>query len=114
MMIAIAILSITVNNAMAQKKSKTATAIIKTEIKCDHCKVCETCGKLFDEKLYQLKGIKMVEVNSKDNTIKVVYNSKKISIQQIRESISKLGYDADDIKADPNGYEKLDGCCKPN
>ena len=26
--------------------------------------------------------------------------------------ISKLGYDADEVKADKEAYEKLDGCCK--
>ena len=33
-------------------------------------------------------------------------------IQEIKEGISKLGYDADEIKADPEAYENLDGCCK--
>jgi len=30
----------------------------------------------------------------------------------IRAAISKLGFDADNVKADPTAYEKLDGCCK--
>ena len=32
--------------------------------------------------------------------------------ETIREVISKLGYDADNVKADNDAYNKLDGCCK--
>jgi hypothetical protein len=27
--------------------------------------------------------------------------------------LSKAGYNADDVKAEPDAYAKLDGCCKP-
>jgi hypothetical protein len=42
----------------------------------------------------------------------ITFNPSKITSVKIREEISKLGYDADDIKADPAAYQKLDGCCK--
>jgi hypothetical protein len=45
-------------------------------------------------------------------TITVYYNEKKTNLQTIKTAISKLGFDADDIKADKEAYEKLDGCCK--
>jgi periplasmic mercuric ion binding protein len=53
-----------------------------------------------------------VELDDKAMTIKVTYNPKKITPEKIRVAISKLGYDADDVKADPKAYEALDGCCK--
>ena len=65
---------------------------------------------LFLKKL--IKGLKMYELDDKAMTFTVYFNSKKTNLQAIREGISKLGYDADDVKADPIGYEKLDGCCK--
>ena len=40
------------------------------------------------------------------------YNAKKTDLQTIKTAISKLGYDADELKADPEAYENLDGCCK--
>ncbi|AXG74079.1 heavy-metal-associated domain-containing protein [Flavobacterium arcticum] len=98
--------------ASAQEKKTVQTATIKTAIACNHCKVCETCGELFDKKLLREKGVQMVELNEEAMTIKVTYNSKKTDLSTIKQAISKLGYDADDIKADPNAYEKLDGCCK--
>lgn len=37
---------------------------------------------------------------------------KKTDLQAIKEGISMLGYDADEVKANEKAYEKLDGCCK--
>ena len=98
--------------AFSQKQKTTETAVIKTAIYCDHCKVCETCGPKFEKVLLREKGVQMVTLNEKDMTIKVVYNTKKTNIDTIRKAISKLGYDADNVKADPVAYEGLDGCCK--
>lgn len=99
-------------STFGQKKDNIKTAVIKTMIYCDHCKQCETCGDKFNKDLYNEDGIKTVEVDAKAMTIKVIYDSRKTTIDKIRLLISKLGYDADNIKADPAGVAKLDGCCK--
>lgn len=93
-------------------KAQVQKAIIKTTITCDHCKQCETCGQLFEKKLIRQKGVQMVTLNETDMTITVFFNSKKTDLPAIRTAISQLGYDADDIKADPKGYDALDDCCK--
>jgi len=97
---------------IAQKNSTTKTAVIKTMIYCDHCKACETCGDKFQKDLYNETGIKRVDVDSKAMTITVIYDSRKITLDTIRLFISKLGYDADDVKADPAAVATLDQCCK--
>ena len=94
----------------AQKS--TEKAVIKSVLNCDHCKECETCGLKFKTEMLKIKGVKMYELDDQAMTFTVYYNPKKTSIETIRESISKLGYDADDVKADPEAYENLDGCCK--
>lgn len=96
----------------AQQNNKNQKAIIKTALYCDHCKECETCGKNFQTNLYKIKGLKMFEIDEKAMTITVFYNGKKTNLQTIKTAISKLGYDADEMKADFNAYDKLDGCCK--
>jgi mercuric ion binding protein len=98
--------------ALAQKEKAVQTLIVKTAIYCDHCKACETCGPKFEKVLLKEKGVQMVTLNEAEMTVKVVYNSKKTNPGAIRRAISKLGYDADDIKADAGAYEGLDGCCK--
>ena len=99
-------------SAFSQKKDNIQTAVVKTKIYCDHCKQCETCGDKFNKDLYNEDGIKRVDIDSKANIITVIYDTRKIDIDKIRLFISKLGYDADELKADPAGVEKLDGCCK--
>jgi mercuric ion binding protein len=99
-------------STFAQKNKNIQTTVIKTKIYCDHCKQCETCGDKFNKELYNQTGIKTVEIDPKANTITVIYDTRKTDIDKIRLFISKLGYDADDVKADPAGVAKLDGCCK--
>ena len=92
--------------------AKTDTIVIKTKIYCDHCKDCESCGTRLEEALMYTKGVKHMEINEEEMTITVVYKPKKVTPDEIRKVIAKAGYDADDVKADPEGYKKLDGCCK--
>jgi mercuric ion binding protein len=101
-----------IQNSMAQSGKKNEKAVIKTTIYCSHCKQCETCGKNFDAELLKIKGIKMYELDEKNMTITFYYNGQKTNLETIKTTISKLGYDADDIKADVAGYDKLDNCCK--
>ena len=96
----------------AQEGKKNQKAIIKTNIYCDHCKQCETCGKSFHSELVKVKGVKMMELDEKAMTITVFYDGRKTNLGAIKTAIANLGYDADDIKANPEAYEKLDGCCK--
>lgn len=106
----LAVLFFASNTVSAQKTNQ--KGVIKTFLHCDHCKECETCGLKFKTEMLKIKGVKMYELDDKAMTFTVYYNAKKTNIQTIREAISKLGYDADDVKADANGYESLDGCCK--
>lgn len=97
------------NTVSAQTSKK---VIIKTAITCDHCKVCPSCGGLLEKKLLKTPGVQMITLDEKEMTIEVVYNTKRTDLTTIKTAISQLGYDADDVKADPKGYESLDGCCK--
>jgi copper chaperone CopZ len=109
-LLALFTLLLTSANMAAQKTVQTAT--IKTVIHCDHCKACETCGDKFNRTLLKEKGVQMVVLDEKAMTIKVTYNSKKTSLDNIKQAIGKLGYDADDVKADAQAYAGLDDCCK--
>jgi copper chaperone CopZ len=91
-------------------QAQTQTIEIKTKIYCSHCTQCETCGQRVDAELYQLKGLKSYSVVG--NVIKVSFNPKKITIDQIRQCIAACGYDADDVKATEAGLASLDGCCR--
>ncbi|HNR20183.1 MAG: heavy-metal-associated domain-containing protein [Bacteroidetes bacterium] len=88
------------------------TIVIRTKIYCDHCKECESCKPRIDNSVKYLKGVKFSKLNVEEQTITVQYNPKKTTAAQIREAISKSGFDADEIKAEGAAYKKLDDCCK--
>ena len=100
----------TISSASAQKTNQ--KALIKTVLHCDHCKVCETCGKKFNKEMLKIKGVRAYVLDDEQMTFTVFYNATKTDLQTIKIAISKLGYDADEIKADPSAYESLDDCCK--
>ena len=94
----------------AQKKADTLQ--VKTNIYCSHFQVCETGDGTFKNNLIYTKGIKSYQVDDKTNTITVVYKPKKITPAEIRQAIAKMGFDADDVKADEEAHNKLDACCR--
>lgn len=98
------------NSATAQKSNQ--KAIIKTTLLCNHCKQCETCGLKFKTEMLKINGVKMYELDDKAQTFTIYYNSKKTTLAEIKKGISKLGYDADEVKATEEGLASLDGCCK--
>jgi periplasmic mercuric ion binding protein len=89
-----------------------AEVVIRITSHCDHFEVCETGKTRLEKELAFTKGVKSFTVDSKTMQVTVKYNPKRTTPQQIREAIARAGYDADDVKADPKGVEKLDDCCR--
>ncbi|MCD6063497.1 MAG: heavy-metal-associated protein [Flavipsychrobacter sp.] len=100
----------TVSLSFAQTKA--TTIAIKASIYCDHCRKCESCGERLEKAVFCEKGIKRVDIDEQQKTVNVIFNPKKTSPERIRQAIAKVGFDADDVQADPQAYLKLDDCCK--
>ena len=87
-------------------KAQQSEIIIQTTAQCNDCK--ETIEKA----LMQEKGVRFAELDIKSKKVKVVYNSKKTTPEQLRTAISMVGYDADSVEADPKAVERLKPCCR--
>ena len=85
---------------------------VKTEISCDHCKECDSCEPRIVDALKSTTGVKSASLKLDNETILVNYDPNKIDANKIRQVIASTGFDADDVKADPAGYNALDDCCK--
>jgi periplasmic mercuric ion binding protein len=95
------------NQAFAQDiNSKTA------EIKIQTSAVCGMCKQRIETDLAFEKGVKSVALDEETKIVTVGYSPKKTDPDKIRLAISKIGYDADTVPADPVAYEKLPACCK--
>lgn len=106
------LIAITLSTGWATAQSRIQTNTIQSEIACDHCVKCETCGQSLQKSLFKIKGVKSFEVIQDRQQFVVTYDSRKTDIETIRQQIGRSGFRADNVKADPAAYEKLDGCCK--
>lgn len=93
-------------NAMAQVKP-VLTATIKTpNARCEECKdKIETYLKRYD-------GVMSVNVNIRKGETMVKYITDRINIEDIKTAIANVGFDADDVPANPDFYKLLPKCCK--
>lgn len=89
------------------KKGKTETVVIQTSAECGDCR------DRIENGLNYTKGIVFAELDLETKKVTVKYNTKKISLQQVKEKINSIGYDADEMKADPAAVQKLPACCQP-
>lgn len=99
-------------SAFGFAQNDTETITIKTSIVCDHCMECDDCGYNIDTSIRKAKGIKKVVIDPEGSKVMVTYRTDKTTPEEIRNALSQAGFDADDVKADPEAYAKLDGCCK--
>lgn len=82
------------------------TVIIQTSA------VCGTCKKTIEKDLSFEKGVKSADLDLETKKLTVVYDGHKTDPEKIRKRVAKIGYDADDIKRDQKGFDKLPDCCK--
>ena len=93
----------------AQSKASTlATVTIQTNAS----KNCKSCINRFKENVPFFKGVKEYTFDPATVKLTVTYDTKRTTADQIRKQISDLGYDADNVKANPSARAKLPACCR--
>lgn len=95
-----------VSNTNAQNINKITQVKIKAPVQCEMCK------SKIEKNIGYEKGVKNVSVDLTVKEVTIEYNPEKTNPENLRLAISKLGYDADDVAADPKAYKKLPKCCK--
>ena len=94
--------------AAQAKANSYATVTIQTNAS----KNCKSCINRFKENVPFFKGVKEYTFDPATVKLTVTYDTKKTTAEQIRKQISDLGYDADNIKANPSARAKLPACCR--
>lgn len=89
------------------KKSTIDTAYIKTSALCGDCK------ERIESALNFQKGVKFTELNLETKIATCVYKPSKVSLSELRLALVGVGYDADEMKADPEAVKLLPKCCQP-
>lgn len=73
---------------------------------------CESCKKRIEEYLKFEEGVTKVNVDFKQKKTTVSYLSDRTNLENIKTAIANSGYDAEEIKAESDSYDKLPKCCK--
>lgn len=89
-----------------QKKKKVETIEIQSSV------VCGMCEERVIENMAFEKGVKDVKVDLETKMITIEYKTNKTDEETLKKAITKIGYDADEMEADPEAYAKLPACCK--
>ena len=74
--------------------------------------VCMMCEERIEKKAIDVKGIKLADWNLDNRVLKVVYNEKKITINEIHEFLGSIGHDTEKKIASDEAYSLLDPCCQ--
>jgi periplasmic mercuric ion binding protein len=92
---------------MSFKQDKVQSATIQTSAECGSCK------ERLEEKLNYTKGVVFSNLDVPTKVLTVKFKTEKITLEEIKKIVSELGYDADDVKANPEKQKKLPKCCQP-
>jgi copper chaperone CopZ len=92
--------------SMAQTKPQ-LTAVIKTPTV-----QCEECKNRIEKYMSHEEGIVKCTVDYKKKTTTVTYMTDRTNVENIKADIANVGYDADDVTAEPDAYKRLPTCCK--
>lgn len=87
-------------------KKKTETVRIQSTA------ICDMCERTIEENLIYEKGVKKVEVDLATASVSVVFDPRKTDAVKLRTALTKLGYSADGVAADPAAFAKLPACCQ--
>lgn len=94
-----------VNGLFAQDK-EVMEVKIKTSAQSDACKMN------IEKALAYEAGVVSSNLNLNTKFVNVKYKSHKTNHEKLRVAISKVGYDADGIKANQRAYDRLPAGCK--
>jgi copper chaperone CopZ len=64
------------------------------------------------EELLYAKGVKHVEVDLDAGLVHVDLDPRKTDADGVRVALTRIGYQADELPADPKAFNALPGCCQ--
>jgi len=74
--------------------------------------VCMMCKARIEKACITTKGVKTADWDVKTHELKVVFDERKINVNDIKEKVAEVGHDTKEIKATDEAYYKIDACCK--
>lgn len=73
---------------------------------------CEACKQRIEEYLKYEEGVTKVVAYPRSRYTMVTYLADRTNLENIKTAIANLGYDADDVPADPEAIKQLPKTCR--
>ena len=73
---------------------------------------CGMCQKTIEVGLAKIDGVSNPKVDLKTKKTILLHDPEKTNIKSIEKVVSELGYQANNLKANPDSYADLPACCK--
>jgi copper chaperone CopZ len=89
-----------------EKKSKNAKYTIEVK------GVCEDCKKRIENAAFSISGVKSAVWNSEENSLNLIVNEQKTSINKVEMKMAEIGHDTGKFKALESDYQSLPKCCQ--
>ena len=93
--------------ALKAQTKPVLTATIKTPNA-----LCQQCKERIEAYLKRYDGVLETNVNFRKGETRVKYVTDRTDIEQIKTAIANCGYDADDVPAAEDAYDRLPKTCK--
>lgn len=90
----------------AQVKAVQTVKISTPTVQCDMCK------ERIESYLKRYDGVLSANVNVRRKETTVKFATDRTNEENIKAAIANAGYDANEIKANPDSYKALPKCCK--
>ena len=101
--------------ASAQSNTSAALKLEKGGIKSAEILVygnCGMCERRIEGALKELTGVRSADWSTETKLLSVSYDSKKVTLMEIKEKVASVGHDTDEVRAPDAVYNALHGCCK--
>src|ERR1700712_636624 len=73
---------------------------------------CEACKTRIENHLVHEDGVSSVKADYRKHTVAVVWYTDRTNIENIKTALANMGYDADDVTAEPDAYKRLPVTCQ--
>jgi periplasmic mercuric ion binding protein len=73
---------------------------------------CEDCKTRIENHLAHEDGVSSVKADYRKHTVTVVWYTDRTNIENIKTALANMGYDADDVTAEPDAYKRLPVTCR--
>jgi copper chaperone CopZ len=72
----------------------------------------EACKTRIDNRLVHEYGVSSVKADYKKHIVTVQWYTDRTNIENIKTALANMGYDADDVTAEPDAYKRLPKTCR--